>query len=274
MLFPSILPAGLVVLSISSSFFSSISHRLVYFLFNFIWTTTSRDTMLPNSPRAGRSLTTSRRAPSTQSRSISQSRYDGLSDYGGGTEDRYHRPGAVHQVRPQRSMGNLTSRPSNVNNMPPIPRLSKPPLSASASPTYSRGPFPRKSSESSASSSSSYVSASSSVPSFLDRMKQRYPGSSSSQTSLEIESDEPTGKGRPQYSQYSERRRGTIVGRERRNLSQQISRFCHSILVIHYVSWRPLSYSSRLKSTEFGRRLHVVWILYMGPGCYRCERLS
>ncbi|KAH8117466.1 hypothetical protein DFH11DRAFT_1504238 [Phellopilus nigrolimitatus] len=139
--------------------------------------------MLPANPRSGRSLTT-RRPAASQSRSVSRPRV-------GYSEETEREPrGRTQQdvsIRPQRSMSNvsLSRTHQSTESPPPLPRQAHRTTPSNAvRPAHSRPPASRESviSDSSVSSSGS---------SFMDRMRQRYPDSSSSQTSLELEQDSP-----------------------------------------------------------------------------------
>ncbi|KAI5123289.1 hypothetical protein M0805_009310 [Coniferiporia weirii] len=149
--------------------------------------------MLPANPRAGRSVSATRRpAAAAQPRSTSRPRTDfsvtERDDWG--KRGRTQQPASTRQVRPQYSTGKLPARMDRPIQTPPLMSRT---AQKSTSSTYSPSAFPRAPPSRGSESSSSSLSSSGS--SFLDRMKQRNLGSSSSQSSLELE-EESLGKDR------------------------------------------------------------------------------
>ena len=153
--------------------------------------------MLPTNPRAGAARSKSvTRQPPPQTRSTAHARGNSSWENSGGggswldERGRTSRGAEQRPLRTQRSMSNV-QRPrahDQSARAPSLPRGVRERAPPSSSSNYApRGTHSRVPSSRESNSSASSDSTASSSGSFLDRMRQRYPGSSSSQSSFEIE---------------------------------------------------------------------------------------
>lgn len=169
--------------------------------------------MLPSNPRPGRATGGNRPLVSTRSRSASRPRQDGFYDKDAWTTSGSNQPSVYREVRPQRSMANLTSnRASESRERPsPHPHISRPSTAASQA------------------SSSRASSTSSSGSSLLDRMKVRSGSNSSSRTSLEEDQTQKRAKGVWPLL----RERMTVEGAEQGTVIYPLNHF--SVLTLTYL---------------------------------------
>lgn len=143
--------------------------------------------MLPTNPRPGRRSASATRPPTgSHSRPSSQPRTTYYQDDSGYSRGRAEDRSSARQVRPQRSVGSLSSGHARDYGtpppMPPLPRQRQQAGPSRAQPPRSVASVNRVSDSSSSSSSSG--------SSFLNRMRQRHPDAASSQSSFELERED------------------------------------------------------------------------------------